>query len=126
LGAMAQDALAAELIEAPAAYPRLQREPYGVAGLVIPFNWPIAVSAMKLTAALVAGNTVVVKPPPSCPLALLEFGATIATSLPPGVVNFISGPDVELGRALVTHPGIDIVSLTGGVATGKAVMAAAA
>ncbi len=126
LGTMAEDALAAELIEPPAAYPRLQREPFGVAALMLPFNWPSAVAAMKLTSALVAGNTVVAKPPPSCPLALLEFGGVLASALPPGVVNFVAGPDVELGRQLVTHPGIDVISLTGGVATGKAVMAAAA
>jgi acyl-CoA reductase-like NAD-dependent aldehyde dehydrogenase len=126
LGGLAEDALAAELIEPPSSYPRLQREPYGVAGLVIPFNWPVAVSAMKMTSALVAGNTAVVKPPPSCPLTLLEFAGALAANLPPGVVNVVNGPDVELGRQLVTHPGIDIVSLTGGVATGKAVMAAAA
>jgi acyl-CoA reductase-like NAD-dependent aldehyde dehydrogenase len=126
LGLMAEDALADELIDPPAAYPRLQREPFGVAALVLPFNWPVAVAAMKLTSALVAGNTAVAKAPPTCPLALLEFGVAMAAGLPPGVVNFVSGPDAELGRQLVSHRGVDVISLTGGVATGKAVMAAAA
>jgi acyl-CoA reductase-like NAD-dependent aldehyde dehydrogenase len=56
----------------------------------------------------------------------LEFAVIVATNLPPGVVNVVNGPDVELGRQLVSHPGIDVISLTGGVTTGKAVMAAAA
>lgn len=126
LGMMGDAALAPELIEPPADYPRLERDPYGVAALVLPFNWPIAVGAMKLTSALVAGNTVVAKVPPSCPLAILDFGAALAAQLPNGVVNFLNGPGVELGQQLVSHPGIDVISLTGGVATGRAVMAAAA
>jgi acyl-CoA reductase-like NAD-dependent aldehyde dehydrogenase len=126
LGMMAEDALAPELIEPPAAYPRLQREPYGVAALILPFNWPVSVAMMKLTSALVTGNTVVAKVPPTVPLAVLEFGAVLAAGLPPGVVNLLSGPGADISRALVTHRGIDVISLTGGVATGKAVMAAAA
>ncbi|HVW81854.1 MAG TPA: aldehyde dehydrogenase family protein [Mycobacteriales bacterium] len=126
LGMMAEDALAAELIEPPAPYPRLQREPYGVAALIIPFNWPVSVTMMKLTSALVAGNTAVVKVPPTVPLATLEFGAVLAAKLPPGVVNLLSGPGADMSRALVAHRGIDVISLTGGVATGRAVMAAAA
>ncbi|HWC36337.1 MAG TPA: aldehyde dehydrogenase family protein [Mycobacteriales bacterium] len=126
LGGMAAAALAPALIEPPAAYPRLQREPYGVAALILPFNWPIAVTMMKLSAALVSGNTVVAKVPPTVPLATLHFAGLLAAELPPGVVNFLSGPGVEVSRALVSHPGVDVISLTGGVATGKAVMAAAA
>jgi acyl-CoA reductase-like NAD-dependent aldehyde dehydrogenase len=126
LGSMAESALAPEQIDPQSPYPRLHREPYGVAALVLPFNWPLAVMAMKLASALAAGNTAVVKVPPTCPLAALEFGAAFAAALPAGVVNVLAGPGIELGQALVTHPGIDVVSLTGGVATGRAVMAAAA
>src|SRR5579875_1557713 len=126
LAAMAETALAPEQVDPTQRYPRLHREPYGVAALVLPFNWPLAVSMTKLTSALTAGNTAVVKVPPTCPLAALEFGAAFAAALPPGVVNMLAGPGHELGQALVSHPGIDVVSLTGGVATGRAVMAAAA
>ncbi len=126
LGAMAEAALAADPIDPQAAYPLLRREPYGVAALVLPFNWPLALTMTKLTSALTAGNTAVVKVPPTCPLAALELGAQLAAELPPGVVNMLAGPGSELARALVTHPGIDVISLTGGVATGRAVMAAAA
>jgi acyl-CoA reductase-like NAD-dependent aldehyde dehydrogenase len=126
LATMAETAFAPELIEPPSPFPRLQREPYGVAALILPFNWPVAVAAMKLTSALLSGNTVVTKVPPTCPLAILDFGAALAAELPPGVVNFVGGPGADIGRQLVTHPDIDVISLTGGVATGRAVMAAAA
>jgi acyl-CoA reductase-like NAD-dependent aldehyde dehydrogenase len=126
IGSMAEVALASEQIDPQAPYPQLRREPYGVAALVIPFNWPLAVMMMKLTSALMAGNTVVIKLPPTVPLAALQFGATFAAALPPGVVNVLSAPGIELAQALVTHPGIDLISLTGGPATGRAVMAAAA
>jgi len=126
LGAMAEEALAPERIDPQSAYPRLQREPYGVAALVLPFNWPLALTMTKLSSALTAGNTAVVKVPPTCPLAALQFGAAFAAALPPGVVNVLAGPGSELAQALITHPGVDVISLTGGVATGRAVLAAAA
>ena len=126
IGSMAEDALAPEQVDPQSDYPRLHREPYGVAALLLPFNWPLAVTMMKLASALAAGNTVIAKVPPTCPLAALEFGALFAADLPPGVVNMLAGPGIELSQALVTHPGIDVISLTGGVATGRAVMASAA
>ncbi|GAC1400099.1 MAG: aldehyde dehydrogenase family protein [Mycobacterium sp.] len=126
LGSMAQPALAPEQIDPNTPYPRLHHEPYGVAALIIPFNWPMAVMMTKLTSALTAGNTAVVKLPPTVPLAALQLGAALAAALPAGVVNVLTGPDIELSQGLVTHPGIDVVSLTGGPATGRAVMAAAA
>lgn len=126
LGSMAEAALTPEQLEPQAPYPRLQHEPYGVAALVLPFNWPLSLFATKVTSALTAGNTVVVKVPPTCPLTVLAFGAVFAAALPPGVVNVLAGPGSELAQALVTHPGVDVISLTGGVATGRAVMAAAA
>src|SRR5262249_50981270 len=68
----------------------------------------------------------VVKVPPTVPLTVLTVLAEFAAGLPPGVVNVLSGPGPELGRALVAHPGVDLISFTGGVTTGSAVMAAAA
>jgi acyl-CoA reductase-like NAD-dependent aldehyde dehydrogenase len=126
LGAMAEEALAGERLDPDSDYPRLQREPYGVAALVLPFNWPVSVMMTKMTSALTAGNTAVAKVPPTCPLAALEFGAAFAAALPPGVVSVLAGPGVEVAEKLVSHPGIDVISLTGGIATGRAVMAAAA
>ena len=97
-----------------------------MAALVLPFNWPLALTMTKLASALTAGNTTVVKVPPTCPLVALQLAGALAAALPPGVVNVLAGPGSELAQALVTHPGIDLISLTGGVATGRAVMAAAA
>lgn len=125
LGSMAEAALAPEQLDPHSAYPRLQREPYGVAALVLPFNWPLALMMTKLSSALAAGNTAVVKVPPSCPLTALRLGAAFAGALPAGVVNVLAGPGTELAAALIAHPGIDVISLTGGVSTGRAVMAAA-
>jgi acyl-CoA reductase-like NAD-dependent aldehyde dehydrogenase len=126
LGSMAEAALAPERIDPPSDYPRLQREPHGVAALVLPFNWPLVLGMARLSSALMAGNTAVVKVPPTCPLAALQLGAAFAAALPPGVVNVLSGPGSQLARELITHPGVDVIVLTGGTATGRAVMAAAA
>ena len=117
IGSMAQAALAPEQVDPGSAFPRLHREPFGVAALVLPFNWPLALTITKLASALTAGNTAVVKVPPSCPLAALQLAGALAAALPPGVVNVLSGAGSELAQALVTHPGIDLISLTGGVAT---------
>jgi acyl-CoA reductase-like NAD-dependent aldehyde dehydrogenase len=126
IGSMAETALAPEQVDPQSKYPRLHREPFGVAALVLPFNWPLALTMTKLASALTAGNTTVVKVPPTCPLVALQLAGTLAAALPPGVVNVLAGPGSELAQALVSHPGIDLISLTGGVATGRAVMAAAA
>ncbi len=85
----------------------------------------MSVLGNKLLPALLAGNTIVVKAPPTCPGAVLAVAAAMADALPPGVVNAVNGPGPELGEMLVSHPGVDMVSFTGGVPTGRAVMAAA-
>jgi len=99
--------------------------PHGVVGAILPFNWPVSVLANKVLPALLAGNTTVVKPPPTCPGTVLVVAAAMAERLPPGVLNVVNGPDPALGAALVAHPDIDMVSFTGGVLTGQAVMTAA-
>ncbi len=99
--------------------------PYGVVACVLPFNWPVSVLGNKLLPALLTGNTVVVKAPPTCPGAVLAVAAAIAEALPAGVVNAVNGPGAELGEALVAHRDVDMVSFTGGVPTGRAVMAGA-
>jgi len=99
--------------------------PHGVVAAVLPFNWPVSVLGNKVLPALLMGNTVVVKAPPTCPGAVLATARALAEALPPGVVNAINGPGRELGAALIAHPGVDMVSFTGGPATGRAVMAGA-
>jgi len=92
---------------------------------LLPFNWPVSVLGNKVLPALLTGNTVVVKAPPTCPGAVLAVAAALAEGLPAGVVNALNGPGPELGEALVSHPGVDMVSFTGGIPTGRAVMAGA-
>jgi acyl-CoA reductase-like NAD-dependent aldehyde dehydrogenase len=105
---------------------RVEWVPHGVVAAILPFNWPVSVMANKILPALFAGDTVVVKAPPTCPGAVLLVAAAMAEALPPGVLNVVNGPDAALGAALVGHPGVDMVSFTGGVGTGQAVMATAA
>jgi acyl-CoA reductase-like NAD-dependent aldehyde dehydrogenase len=121
---MVADALAARSHGGGAT--RVEWVPHGVVGAVLPFNWPVSVMANKVLPALLSGNTVVVKAPPTCPGTVLLVAAAMAELLPPGVLNVINGPDAALGAALVGHPDVDMVSFTGGVGTGQAVMAAAA
>ena len=105
---------------------RIEWVPHGVVAVVLPFNWPVSVMGNKVLPALLAGDTVVVKAPPTCPGTVLLAAAAMAEVLPPGVLNVVNGPSAALGAALVGHPGVDMVSFTGGVGTGQEVMAAAA
>jgi len=97
-----------------------------VVGAILPFNWPVSVMANKVLPALLTGNTVVVKAPPTCPGTVLLVAAAMAEVLPPGVLNVVNGPDAALGAALVGHPEVDMVSLTGSVETGKHIARVAA
>ena len=112
--------------EVPGKRTEVRRVPHGVVAALLPFNWPVAVMGNKVVPALLTGNTVVVKAPPTCPGAVLRSVAAMAALLPDGVLNVLNGPHAALGAALVAHPGVDMVSFTGGVPTGRAVMAAAA
>ena len=105
---------------------RVEWVAHGVVAAILPFNWPVSVMANKAVPALLAGNSVVVKAPPTCPGTVLLVAAAMAEALPPGVLNVVNGPTAALGAALVAHPDVDMVSFTGGVGTGQAVMAAAA
>jgi acyl-CoA reductase-like NAD-dependent aldehyde dehydrogenase len=111
--------------EVPGKRTEVRRVPHGVVAALLPFNWPVAVMGNKVVPALLTGNAVVVKAPPSCPGAVLRSVAAMAALLPDGVLNVLNGPHAALGAALVAHPGVDMVSFTGGVPTGQAVMAAA-
>jgi len=96
------------------------RQPLGVVALVTPWNFPIAIPAWKLFAALICGNSVILKPSsdtPACAAALVEILAE--AGIPPGVVNLVFGPGEEVGEYLVTHPGVDAASFTGSCAAGE-------
>ena len=103
----------------------LRRVPLGVVGAITAWNYPILLAAFKLGPALIAGNTVLLKPSPYTPVATLRFGEIINEILPPGVVQVVSGGD-DLGRWITQHPDINKVSFTGSVPTGRAIMAASA
>ncbi|MFZ0667821.1 MAG: aldehyde dehydrogenase family protein [Acidimicrobiales bacterium] len=103
----------------------VRHEPYGVVAAILPFNWPVAVLGNKAVPALLTGNAVVAKAPPTCPGAVLKWSAAFAANLPRGIFSVLASPEAALGEALVTHPGVDMVSFTGGVTTGQAVMRAA-
>ena len=94
-------------------------QPLGVAGQVIPWNFPLLMAAWKIAPALAAGNTVVIKPAETTPLSILVLAEIIADAdLPPGVVNVVPGAG-DVGATLVNHPGIDKVAFTGSTAVGK-------
>lgn len=95
--------------------------PIGVVGAIVPWNFPVLLAVWKLAPALVAGNTVVLKPSPFTPLTSLKLGELINELLPPGVVNVVSGGD-DLGPWITSHPDIDKVTFTGSTATGRRVM----
>ncbi|WP_369046826.1 aldehyde dehydrogenase family protein [Sinomonas sp. P10A9] len=96
-------------------------QPLGVVTVIVPFNWPIAILGASLPHALLAGNTAIVKPPPTTPLATTRVVQRIAEKLPPGVLNVVTGKDADMS-ALITSPDIAKVCFTGSVAGGKRIM----
>ena len=97
------------------------RDPVGVVGCISPFNVPLANCAGKLGPALACGNTVVVKPPPQAPNGVLELCRTVASVMPPGVVNVVSGSGPDIGEALTASPDVDMISFTGSSAVGRVI-----
>ncbi len=104
----------------------LRRDPLGVVGSIAPWNYPLNMATWKLGPALAAGNTVVLKPSELTPLSAIRLAEITADILPPGVLNVVSGQGETAGAALVSHPDVAMVSLTGDVATGQAIAKAAA
>ncbi len=102
------------------------REPVGVVGAIVAWNFPLLLASWKLGPALACGNTVVLKPAEQTPLTALRLGElTLEAGFPPGVLNIITGGP-ETGKALVAHPGIDKVAFTGSTVVGKEIMRSAA
>jgi acyl-CoA reductase-like NAD-dependent aldehyde dehydrogenase len=101
------------------------RKPLGVIGAIVPWNFPLILMAFKVPPALLAGNTIVLKPAPTTPLSALRLGELIADVLPAGVLNIITDAN-DLGGELTAHPDVRKISFTGSTATGAKVMAGAA
>lgn len=125
--AAARDTHGSRAGEFAAGYTSLfRREPVGVVGQIAPWNYPLLMAVWKLGPALAAGCTVVLKPAPTTPLSALLLAELLEQAgFPPGVVNVVTGGNAT-GQALVEHPEVRMVSLTGSTATGKKIMAAAA
>ena len=103
------------------------REPVGVVGAIIPWNFPLSMAAWKVAPALACGNTVVLKPAEQTPLTALRFGELAAEAgFPPGVLNVVPGFGETAGAALVRHPGVDAISFTGSTEVGRIIMREAA
>jgi len=103
------------------------REPIGVAGQIIPWNYQLLMAAWKLAPAICAGCTAVLKPAEQTPLTILELASSFADAgLPPGVVNIVTGRGERAGAAIVQHPDVDKIAFTGSVEVGKIIMRAAA
>ncbi|WP_448006197.1 aldehyde dehydrogenase family protein [Agromyces bauzanensis] len=100
-------------------------QPLGVVTVIVPFNWPIAILGASLPHALLAGNTAIVKPPPSAPLATTRVVQRVAEKLPPGVLNVVTGRDENMAE-LIQNPDIAKVCFTGSVNGGKRIMEMAA
>ena len=103
----------------------IRRDPVGVVGSIAPWNYPLMMMAWKLAPALAGGNTIVFKPSEQTPLTALKMAKLLADILPEGVVNVVLGRGETVGNALINHPKINMVSITGDIATGKKVLAAA-
>ena len=97
----------------------IRRDPIGVVASIAPWNYPLYMATWKLGPALATGNTVVLKPSVRTPLTALAFAEILSEILPPGVVNVLSGSGNDIGDALVGHPKVRMVAITGDTATGK-------
>ncbi len=115
----------------PSGEPRTQlnfviKEPYGVVGAIVPWNYPIMLLAWKLAPALAAGNTIVIKPSELTPLATLEWIRTCFDHFPKGVINVVTGYGQSAGEALVRHPDVRVIAFTGSLETGQRIASIAA
>lgn len=104
----------------------VRRDPIGVVASIAPWNYPLMMAAWKIAPALAAGNTVVLKPSEQTPLTTLKLAKIAAEVLPEGVLNVVVGRGETVGNALINHPKVAMISLTGDIATGKKVLTAAA
>src|SRR5580765_7897654 len=99
------------------------REPVGVVAAIVPWNFPLLLTAWKVAPALACGNTVIIKPASQTPLTALALAEVAQEAgIPPGVINVVTGPGSTVGQMIVEHPGIDKIAFTGDTSTGKGIM----
>ncbi|MEP1396796.1 MAG: gamma-aminobutyraldehyde dehydrogenase [Roseibium sp.] len=103
----------------------IRRDPIGIVASIAPWNYPLMMMAWKLAPAIAGGNTVIFKPSEQTPLTALKLATILAEELPEGVVNVVLGRGDSVGNALINHPKVNMISITGDVATGKKILQAA-
>jgi acyl-CoA reductase-like NAD-dependent aldehyde dehydrogenase len=117
---------AGRILKAPLGRTFVADRPYGVVVSIVPWNSPVVLAFTQIVAALLAGNCVVLKPPETCPLALIRSVAMFAEALPPGTINVVTGLPEEIGDALTTHPDVGKIGFTGSIPSARHIMANAA
>jgi acyl-CoA reductase-like NAD-dependent aldehyde dehydrogenase len=117
---------AGRILKAPLGRTFVADRPYGVVVSIVPWNSPVVLAFTQIVAALLAGNCVVLKPPETCPLALIGSVAMFAQALPPGTINVVTGLPEEIGDALTTHPDVGKIGFTGSIPSARHIMANAA
>ena len=117
---------AGRTLEAPNGRTFVVNRPYGVVVSIVPWNAPVSLAFTQIVAALLAGNSVVLKPPETCPLALIRSVTLFAEDLPPGVINVVTGMPDEIGDTLTTHPDVGKIGFTGSIPSARHIIANAA
>ena len=121
--AIAQALMGTHIPMEPGKLSYFRREPFGVAAVIVPWNLPVIMTAVKMSAVIAVGNTCVLKPPSINSSTILKFAEIMAKAgLPKGVFNIITGPGGSVGEAMATHPDVDIIGFTGSSETGKEVL----
>lgn len=110
----------------PSLFNFVLKEPYGVALCIVPFNYPLLLMAWKVAPALAAGNTVIIKPADTTPLATLKLAEVAFDHFPPGVVNIVTGEGTRIAEPMVTHPDVPVIAFTGSTAVGQRISMLAA
>jgi acyl-CoA reductase-like NAD-dependent aldehyde dehydrogenase len=109
-------------LKAPRGRSFISYKPFGVVASIVPWNSPIILGFTQIVAALLVGNSVIVKPPESCPLTLIQSIVAFSSVLPNGVLNIVTGLPGEIGDALTSHPGIDKVAFTGSIGSARHIL----
>jgi acyl-CoA reductase-like NAD-dependent aldehyde dehydrogenase len=123
---LASELEAGQGLDAPNGRTFIGYQPYGVVVSIVPWNAPVTLAFAQIVAALLAGNSIVVKPPETCPLALIQTIELFAKTLPPGLVNVVTGLPAEIGDELTKNPDVGKIAFTGSVPSARKIMANAA
>jgi|TARA_B110000305_G_scaffold29593_1_gene27912 acyl-CoA reductase-like NAD-dependent aldehyde dehydrogenase len=124
--ALAEQLDSEKIVEAPHGKTRVRNLPYGVVVSIVPWNSPLSLGLAQVVTALLAGNSVILKPPESCPLTLIRSAEMISGLLPKGLLNIVTGLPGEIGDSLTGHPDVGKIGFTGSIAAARKIMVQAA